>query len=721
MKKKYKIALWIIPLLFLLYFFSPISFWGNEIEWWEISSQDLIVKVEKKSFDSNIEVNWTTKIKNEQKIRFNQEWKVIDVNFSVWDKVKKWDIVAQIDTTQALNDIEKAKLQLNNSKVKLNNYLEVLNNSWLKNSNLDIDSKKSEIASKKADLEYLEKKQKNDLEAKELELKSETNSYKILEKETEKNILSFDLSPEERIQILEEKKVNLFKSQVEIDKFEKEFKQNLDKKINEYYSKLESEYFSLKSAILNAEKNLREADKVLSIDNYNNFTHYEYFSAKKIEYRNNSRANYTVLKENIKKLQENFDKISDKKDSVNIYKTLEIQKTVEESVYNLANSMTNWFDNSVSTIWFSDSEISSYQSIFSSISSSSKSIISDLTSRIDELKTIDWVEKITSDLNSELKLKKNSLENLKIEIKKLEDNQNFLVDTHKYSIEIERIKLEKAKKMLENLILELEQFKKKQVEDLKQEKIALEKLKLDLIDLEKNKSELEDLSTNSQYTVLKNDVKQNEVILKDAHKKLENYILQAPFDGIITSIDIKPWDRLNSDTQKYISIVDPDTIEVKTWVNQSDIIKLKKWAVASLELSAYPKDLFTWTVSEVDTTPTDVNWISKFETKVLLKNPDNLKLYSGMKAIVKIKYDTIPESLVVPFTSINTDAEGNKFVTVVSLGGNEKRIVEVWFTDWKKYQILSWLEEWEEVLEIDYNSDLFKWEWFWFSQEEEFE
>ena len=57
------------------------QFWTNE------------TTVQKRSFNSEIELTWNTKIKNEQKLKFNSSWKITDVKVSVWSNVKKWDVL----------------------------------------------------------------------------------------------------------------------------------------------------------------------------------------------------------------------------------------------------------------------------------------------------------------------------------------------------------------------------------------------------------------------------------------------------------------------------------------------------------------------------------------------------------------------------------------------------------------------------------------------------
>ena len=86
----------------------------------------------------------------------------------------------------------------------------------------------------------------------------------------------------------------------------------------------------------------------------------------------------------------------------------------------------------------------------------------------------------------------------------------------------------------------------------------------------------------------------------------------------------------------------------------------------------------------------------------------DLQLYTGMRATVKLKVWNIPESLTVPFSAVNSEDDGRKYVTAIEWGKKVKKYVEVWYTDWKYYQILSWLKEWEKILEIDYDASKIK-------------
>lgn len=711
-KKKVVLSfIWAWILIYIIYvsFFSP-----KVVENFETTFSE--VAVEKKAFTSSMELSGTTKIKNEQLMRFNIAWKVTELNFKVGERVRAFESLAWIDSTEINNEIQKAQLDLSNAKIKLKKFIDNLNNSWLKSSTLDLEIMESQIKQKEIEIDFLKNNNEKILENKMLELEQSANNYKILEKESEKNISNFNMTDLEKEQILETKKIELSKAKWEYEKFKNNFQNRLTQELNEYHSKLENQYFSLQSNITDFEKSIKDTEDVL--DRWEKKFYYsQYFSAKNSSYKSDAVVFLLKSQSSLKDFKDAFNNIKSKIDSENIIKTLVISKKLNEDLYNTFNSVAQWFENSVETIGFTDSTISGYSSTFSWLRSSANSQITSITTIIDELKNYDSVEKIKKDLQEKLEIERNNIASLELDISKAFDNQDFLVETADFNINLSKLNSKITKNKLVQEKLDYDRLKKDQVETLKQEYAALEKLKLQYSDLIIKDEELKNLSTNQDYIFLKNEVTQNEVNVNDAYKKLENYTLQAPFDWIITKIDINLWDRLNADTEKYISIVDPDTIEIDTFVNQADIVKVSLWLNANINLWSYPDHTFTWSITEIDTNPTEVNWMTKFKLKILLNNPDNFKLYSWMKSKIKISLDTIPEWIVVPYTAVNTDNEtGKKYVTITK-GNNEKekRFIEVWFTDGENYQVLEWLEEDEKILEIDYNAEKFKSDdmWFW--------
>lgn len=672
-----------------------------------------VVTVNKKSFHSTVDTSGNTKIKNEQKLRFNTAGRITELKFNVGDKVRKGETIAAIDASEVYNSIEKVKIRRDNSQVKLNKFLDNLKSSGLRKSELDMQISESRLRDKQTEIAFMEKEHAKNIEQKYIEILEQKNSYKILEKEIKKNISGLKLTGDDREKIIAEKKLDLEKSEREYNTFKEKYDEKLVQKINEYNGKLEDQYFSLQTAITEAERNIKTIELVLNLWD-DDFKYFDYFSAQKTEHKSRAKIFLSETKTNFKHLETAFNNIKSKTDSKNIIIALEKEKSFNESLYDTANQIVKGFENSIETVGFTAGTISGYSWQYGGVRSSANSKVSSANATIDSLKNYDSIEKIEADLNNEFVSLGNAIESKKLDIKRVFDNQDFLVGTSDYNIEAENFKLKKAKLSLDHADVEFEKLQKNQAESLKQAKADLERLQLDHKDLVVKNTELNDLKTNEEYILLKNDVKDNQVSLENEYKKLENYILQAPFDGIITKTDIKLWDRLNADTQKYLSIADPDTIEIKTFVNQSDIVKVKTGMTTSMKLDAYEDKTFSGVITEIDSTPTDQNGITKFETKIVLYNPENLKLYSGMKANVKINIQNIPDAIVVPYTAVNTETTTEKkYVSVQNEDGEkERRYVTTGYTDGQYYQITEGLTEWEKVYELDYDPTQFKWDEF---------
>lgn len=719
MQKKY-IAAWVL-LSCIIWFFLYSKYFGNTASVTNTQETYSVVTVEKKDFSSAIDLSGITKIKNEQKLRFNTAGKVVDVYVNAGQEVKKWQPIAVIDSSTALSDIEKSQLNLQSARVKLQKFLDNLEDSGVKNAQLNIDIKKSEIKQKEIELEYLESKQSHDLQQKQVELKQSANQHKILAQEVNKNIASYELTDEKKAEIVKEKQLELAKLESAYESFLQNYDSTLQKNINEYKNILETQYFTVQSNLSNFDSQLKQANEILGIDD-TDFEYENYFSAKDVAHKNRAELHYKNAFWKLKKWNDLFKTVKNKEDKVNIITNLQAQKELSRILYDLFDELAQGFEDSLETGSFSSSVISGYSSTFSGLRSSAQSQITDITNTIDTLETYDSIEKITQDHVRDWESQKNAIESLKLNIKNIGDDQDFLVNTAAYNIDGEKLKEEKSRIELEKQVDDMEQFEKNQIEEKKQVEAALSKLKLELITLEDTRDELVNLSSNQEYVFLKNDVKQNEVSLKDAKKNLENYSLEAPFDGIVTKIDIAKGDRLNADTEKFISIVDPNTIEVKSFVGQTDIVKLSWGMPAMMKIDAYSDESFSGSISEIETTPTDQGWISKFEIKVQLENPKDLKLYSGMKVDMQIPIKDLGEVIVVPFIAVSTDdTTGEKFVTkVLESGETQKQVVTLWYTDGEYYEILSWLAEGDSIYEIDFNPDLFKTDSF-FGDEEDFE
>lgn len=669
------------------------QFWTNE------------TTVQKRSFNSEIELTWNTKIKNEQKLKFNSSWKITDVKVSVWSNVKKWDVLVSIESTKAQSEVDKAVLDLDKAKRALDKTVDDLKDTKLRTAELDLKASKLTIEQKEKDLVFLKEKQAQELKTKENELEKANNDYVIEQAKLKKDLAISKFDNKNSWNTLSEKNISYEKQKRDYEDFKSNFESRVEKKINEYKIKLENTYYDL-------EKDVRDFERVLDdmwelIWARSNFPYINNYSAKNSLTVSKIKEYYYKAGPAFEKFKEQYKKINSKEDTKNIIKTLEEWKEFYENIYQALTYVQQWFTDSLPTDWFNIWERSAK---FSGGLSRAWTMRTSIVSTIDDFKNYDSPEKVRKDLETELEKARVALETSELEIKKISDEKDFSSNTLDATQRKLVLGLEELKTSLEWKRIEFEKFKKSLNDAYREAEIAVEKEKINMKKLEEDIQKLKNYTKNDDYLSAKDAIKQAELNLENARKQLEDYVIQAPFDWVITKVDYQVGDRLTENSDKHISIVNPKMIEILVSINQTDIVKVKKDMPADITLDTYPDKPLKWIVTEIDTTPTiDENtWISKFSAKVLIWDYGDLQLYTGMRATVKLKVWNIPESLTVPFSAVNSEDDGRKYVTAIEWGKKVKKYVEVWYTDWKYYQILSWLKEWEKILEIDYDASKIK-------------
>lgn len=78
------------------YYFNSQS-WNDVNLWLETFAQTNQIEVTTGWLENSIFVIWEASLEDEQSLSFNKAWSITQVFFNVWDWVKKWDVIAQID------------------------------------------------------------------------------------------------------------------------------------------------------------------------------------------------------------------------------------------------------------------------------------------------------------------------------------------------------------------------------------------------------------------------------------------------------------------------------------------------------------------------------------------------------------------------------------------------------------------------------------------------
>ena len=314
------------------------QFWTNE------------TTVQKRSFNSEIELTWNTKIKNEQKLKFNSSWKITDVKVSVWSNVKKWDVLVSIESTKAQSEVDKAVLDLDKAKRALDKTVEDLKDTKLRTAELDLKASKLTIEQKEKDLVFLKEKQAQELKTKENELEKVNNDYVIEQAKLKKDLAISKFDNKNSWNTLSEKNISYEKQKRDYEDFKSNFESRVEKKINEYKIKLENTYYDL-------EKDVRDFERVLDdmwelIWARSNFPYINNYSAKNSLTVSKIKEYYYKAGPAFEKFKEQYKKINSKEDTKNIIKTLEEWKEFYENIYQALTYVQQWFTDSLPTDWF---------------------------------------------------------------------------------------------------------------------------------------------------------------------------------------------------------------------------------------------------------------------------------------------------------------------------------------------------------------------------------
>jgi len=186
-----------------------------------------------------------------------------------------------------------------------------------------------------------------------------------------------------------------------------------------------------------------------------------------------------------------------------------------------------------------------------------------------------------------------------------------------------------------------------------------------LLSVQKNiKSYKESLTDNIPYEIkeLEITLSQKEEDLKTAKEKLNDYYLYAPFDGIITNLNVKKGDSVSSQTVVATLITKEKIIQGP--FNEIDIVKIKLGQKAKITFDALGEQMFFGRVVEIDSTGIESQGVVSYNVKVALEE-DNEDIKPSMSANVEIIIAEKENVLIVPNSAIKT-INGKSYVQLVS-------------------------------------------------------
>lgn len=165
----------------------------------------------------------------------------------------------------------------------------------------------------------------------------------------------------------------------------------------------------------------------------------------------------------------------------------------------------------------------------------------------------------------------------------------------------------------------------------------------------------------------------------DMESQLDDLVVKAPIDGIVTGMDIKEGDEIGNTSSAKASqtsssststanvssgslgkVINTGQMEVSFPVDEVEIAKVKIGQTANVTVDALPDQVFKGKVTEIAEEGVVTNNVGSFEVTILIDNPERL-LKSGMSANITIVVAQKDNVVLIPIEALQERGQ-RKFV-----------------------------------------------------------
>ncbi len=186
--------------------------------------------------------------------------------------------------------------------------------------------------------------------------------------------------------------------------------------------------------------------------------------------------------------------------------------------------------------------------------------------------------------------------------------------------------------------------------------------------------------------------------LQVAQENLDNAVLVAPFDGIVTAVSVEVGQSVSGSTAA-VTVADMEPPLIQFWVEEADMGSAAIGNPVSVVFDALPDITFTGEIVRVEPTLVTVGSTTAVQLWATMDTGGYAEpLFAGMNAEVEVTYGEARNALLVPVEALRELAAGQYAVFVVNSAGElEMRPVVVGLQDYVTAEIVSGLEVGEVV------------------------
>ncbi len=287
------------------------------------------------------------------------------------------------------------------------------------------------------------------------------------------------------------------------------------------------------------------------------------------------------------------------------------------------------------------------------------------------------------DISKSVEQAANAIELAKKGVAQAENGYNTAVsnfELNKEKIENAQLNLERTRKLYEEGAISKSQ--------LEQTELAASEKNLDVMEGQVNQAEIAHQQALDQ-------LKQAELSYKQVASNLDNTVVTAPMDGVISSLNVKKG-QIVTNSQPAVTIVDADKVFIQINVVENMVNKFEVGQEVEVNIPAAFDGYIPSTISYIGPT-TDMR-SQLYPIKIYLENPDN-KIKQGMNGKVNINIDKSESTIVVKSNAV-LDKDDKKIVYVIEDDIAIEKEVEVGLDTGDFIEIKSGIMEGDKVIVV---------------------
>lgn len=375
------------------------------------------LKIELWDIQNSIEVVWDAELVDEQSLSFNQAGTIVSVNFQAGDSVKKWEVIAQIDNSDAYDSIAEAKISLENAQISMRQLYEEIDQSKILQAKNSITSAENNLSNALVENDNLKVSQENSLSKLLNDIETSEKEVELLIKQQENSLEKTDISKSATV-------VNI----------EDDFKVNL----------------------LDISETIETMDYIMWVSSKNkdkNDDYEDYLWAADRTTRSEAKTQLILLINQQEWVQKNINFYNYSGEKQGILNILDDLLVVYNTIYDTSDLIYDTAENSIISAWaFSQSDIDSIKNSMSSYKSSALNQMSSLKSSINTLNTLTDTELLWDSNSITIQKQTKSIENAINNYNEIVANYALTTKSKQQDIQSKEVSLDVVKLSLEELL-----------------------------------------------------------------------------------------------------------------------------------------------------------------------------------------------------------------------------------------------------------------------------